>query len=201
MNVRGLNQDKKQKHVQDICNSEQIDIMLLCETKLTRVLNLQGLSVQQSIHQRNGGCAVASATKLHKVKSLGTYLCWTKTLLRNTWVHVISCYLQPGEQRHLRERAKRVIEIVDDLVKQDGQAVVILGGDFNNHLPHVETECLRLNMHKAFDDGVASHVKGNLLDQVFVRNAQIDRAVMSGEIDLKVSDHRCLRVDLQLGIN
>ena len=92
-------------------------------------------------------------------------------------------------------------DLIDDILRQDKLATIIIGGDFNNHLPHVETECLRLDMHKAFDDGVASHVKGNLLDQEFVRNAQIDRAVMSGEIDLKVSDHRCLRVDLQLGIN
>ena len=46
------------------------------------------------------------------MKSLGTYMCWTQLQLGNTYVQVFNCYLHPGEQQNLKDRAKRVLDIV-----------------------------------------------------------------------------------------
>jgi hypothetical protein len=51
------------------------------------------------------------------MKALGTYLCWTQIQLGDNYVQVLNCYLQPGEQQNLRERAMRVAEIVRDIIR------------------------------------------------------------------------------------
>ena len=51
------------------------------------------------------------------MKALGTYLCWTQLQLGNHYIQVLNCYLQPGEQPNLKERAKRVSEIVRDIIR------------------------------------------------------------------------------------
>ena len=71
------------------------------------------------------------------MKSLGTYLCWTQLQLGNNYIQVLNCYLHPGEQQNLKERAMRVSEIVRDIIRQDPNTPIVVCGDFNNHMTYV----------------------------------------------------------------
>jgi hypothetical protein len=51
------------------------------------------------------------------VKSLGTYLCWVRVSTGDSEVQVLNCYLEPGEQVFQKERAKRVTDIIKDIVR------------------------------------------------------------------------------------
>ena len=92
--------------------------------------------------QRQGGCwtAASTRTRLSLVKALGTYLCWTRLTSGTKQVQILNCYLQPGEEAHLKERAKRITDIVRDILRQDASAAVVVCGDFNNHMPFVSKE-------------------------------------------------------------
>jgi hypothetical protein len=48
---------------------------------------------------------------------MGTHLCWTQLEIGNHVVQVLNCYIQPGEQQELKDRAKRVVEIAKDIVR------------------------------------------------------------------------------------
>ena len=74
------------------------------------------------------------------VKTLGSYMNSTKVQLTDgtCWVHLISCYLEGGEQTYQHQRAERVVEVINDIKRQDRHATVIVGGDFNNHLPFMK---------------------------------------------------------------
>ena len=48
---------------------------------------------------------------------LAPHLCWTQLEIGNHVVQVLNCYIQPGEQMELKDRAKRVVEIAKDIVK------------------------------------------------------------------------------------
>ena len=90
--------------------------------------------------QRNGGCwtAATNKVKLSLVKALGTYLCWVRLTTGNREVQILNCYLEPGEQTFQKERARRITEIVDDIYRQDFISSVVVCGDFNNHMKHMQ---------------------------------------------------------------
>ena len=93
------------------------------ETKLQSAMYLGGFWSYQTMFQRNGGCWNAARTNFRHqlVKSLGTYMCWTQLQLGNTYVQVFNCYLHPGEQQNLKDRAKAHIKKTNeelDLKKQ-----------------------------------------------------------------------------------
>jgi hypothetical protein len=56
------------------------------------------------------------------VKSLGTYLCWTQMIVKDTSLHVLNCYLEPQEGERVRNQTSRILEIVRDMIKQDRDA-------------------------------------------------------------------------------
>ena len=89
------------------------------ETKLQSAMYLGGFWSYQTMFQRNGGCWNAARTNSRHqlVKSLGTYMCWTQLQLGNTYVQVFNCYLHPGEQQNLKDRAKRVLDIIRDVIR------------------------------------------------------------------------------------
>ena len=150
-NVRGLNSEAKQRIVYDLLKQNRPQLVCLNETKLQCPLYLQGFWSHQSLAQRNGGVwtAARTNTRLSLVKALGTYLCWTQYQLGSTYVQVMNCYLEPGEQPHLKERAKRITDIVKDIIRQDPNAPIVLCGDFNNHMTFVVEQLAQLNFTAA----------------------------------------------------
>ena len=79
----------------------------------------------QTNAQRHGGCWTASLTnaKLSLVKTMGTHLCWTQLEIANPVVQVLNCYVQPGEQQELKDRAKKIVDVAKDIIKQDPHAL------------------------------------------------------------------------------
>ena len=71
------------------------------------------------------------------VKALGTYLCWTRITTGRPVIQLLNCYLEPGDQQFQKDRAKRVTDIVKDIIKQDANANIVVSGDFNNHINHM----------------------------------------------------------------
>jgi hypothetical protein len=68
--------------------------------------------------QRNGGTwtAASNKVKLTLVKALGTYLCWVRLTTGRQEVQILNCYLEPGKEQFQEERAKRVTDIVKDII-------------------------------------------------------------------------------------
>jgi endonuclease/exonuclease/phosphatase family metal-dependent hydrolase len=119
------------------------------------------------------------------------------TQLGNNRIQVLNCYLQPGEQQNLKERAKRVTDIVRDIIRQDPNAPIIVCGDLNNHMDYVVEQLRPLNFSAALEPGTETHRQGGHLDQVFARNMTIGEVTMSPGYSDEISDHRCLKVSLR----
>ena len=83
------------------------------------------------------------------MKTLGTYLCWAQYQLSSTYDQVLNCYLETGEQQHLKERARRMTDIVKDINRQDPHAPIVLCGDLNNHMESVVETLAQLNFTAA----------------------------------------------------
>ena len=82
--------------------------------------------------KRSGGCITFSNLKGHKkVKSLGTYLNWTKVTLGSEEAHILNVNLEPGHESFVVQRADKVIQLAKDIVRQDPAAKIIVGGDVN----------------------------------------------------------------------
>ena len=45
--------------------------------------------------------------------------------------YILNCYLEPGEDEKIKNRAARISEIAADILKQDSQARIVVCGDFN----------------------------------------------------------------------
>ena len=118
-NVRGINTEEKQRKVYQILGKYRPQLVCLNETKLQSPLFLDRYWSFQTNAQRHGGCWTASLTnaKLSLVKTMGTHLCWTQLEIGDHVVQVLNCYIQPGEQQELKDRAKRVVEVAKDIVK------------------------------------------------------------------------------------
>ena len=144
MNVRSIEGYKKEGHLQRLVRDMRQDIWFLTETKLTRNIRFEGYYVQQTMGGHKGGCVTLvreqAVHQMRLVKTLGSYMNWTKVQLTDgtCWVHLISCYLEGGEQTYQQQRAERVVEVINDIRRQDRHATVIVGGDFNNHLPYMK---------------------------------------------------------------
>jgi endonuclease/exonuclease/phosphatase family metal-dependent hydrolase len=72
-------------------------------------------------------------------------------------VQILNCYVQPGEQQELKDRAKRIVDIAKDIVKQDPHAPVIVCGDFNNHIAVVCESLSHCNFAPAIVCGTETH--------------------------------------------
>jgi hypothetical protein len=78
--------------------------------------------------------ATTNKVNMSLVKSLGTYLCWTRVTTRRYKMQVLNCYLEPGQEPFKAERAKRITDIIKKFIKQDAEAAIVVCGDFNNHI-------------------------------------------------------------------
>ena len=132
-NVRGFNKQSKQDAVCDLLRRSKVDVALLTETKLTYPLRLDGYRMYQSLLKRSGGCVVASnLAKHHKVKTLGTYLAWTRVTIGVQDIHIVALYLEPGAHAGVATQTENAIKIIRSISMQDKQAKVIVGGDLNS---------------------------------------------------------------------
>jgi len=61
--------------------------------------------------------AATNKVKMSLVKSLGTYLCWVRVTTGNQVVQLLNCYLEPGQEQFQVERAKRVTDIIKDIIR------------------------------------------------------------------------------------
>ena len=94
---------------------------------------MEGYWAHQAELQRSGGCWTAACKRitLTLTKSLRTYMCWTKAIVGNSCIYILNCYLEPGEDEQIKNRAARISEIAADILKQDSQARIVVCGDFN----------------------------------------------------------------------
>jgi hypothetical protein len=119
LNIRGFNGEEKQSVIGELIHHENPHVVCLNETKLTIPVYLDNYWSHQTLLQRSGGSWVAATNKvkLTLVKALGTYLCWVRLTTGRHEVQILNCYLEPGEENFKVERAKRVIDIVKDIIK------------------------------------------------------------------------------------
>ena len=68
-----------------------------------------------------------------------------------------------------------------------------MGGDVNSQRITLTRELLRRGFTPAIADGTPTHRDGNHLDQVWVKNVELVRAVIAEEM-LEWSDHRLIKV-------
>ena len=132
------------------------------------------------------------------VKALGTYLCWTRITTGRHVIQLLNCYLEPGDQQFQKDRAKRVTDIVKDIIKQDANANIVVSGDFNNHINHMYQQLHFLGFQRALDPNTVTHKMGGHLDQIFARGVEITNAVINDGFDHEITDHKCLKVTLKL---
>ena len=66
-------------------------------------------------------------------------------------VQILNCYLEPGSEPFKTERAKRITDIVKDIMKQDIDAAIVVCGDFNNHINHMYRELNFLQFKHTID--------------------------------------------------
>jgi endonuclease/exonuclease/phosphatase family metal-dependent hydrolase len=97
---------------------------------------------------------------------------------------------------HLKERAKRVTDIVRDILRQDAKAAVVVCGDFNNHMTHMTLELTKCGFKAALDTDTITHTHGGSLDQLFAKNIDITNAMVNDGFDREITDHKCLKVTL-----
>jgi endonuclease/exonuclease/phosphatase family metal-dependent hydrolase len=92
----------------------------------------------------------------------------------------------------------RVCEVVQDILRQDENAAIVVCGDFNNHLEVVSNALHSMNFVSAISPDVATHKFGNHLDQVFAKNIHITNSVVNQDLDHSITDHRCLKIHLKI---
>ena len=97
----------------------------------------------------------------------------------------------------MKDRAKRIVDVAKDITRQDPHAPIIICGDFNNHVAVVCEALVQYNFAPAIECGTETHRQGGHLDQVFTRNIDVVNAVVSGDYDNDISDHKCLKVTLR----
>jgi exonuclease III len=153
LNIRGFNSEEKHHVIGQLIHDNECHVVCLNETKLTIPVYLDNYWSHQTLLQRNGGAwtAATNKVKLTLVKALGTYLCWTRVTTGKQEVQILNCCLEPGNEPFKTERAKRITDIIKDIIKQDADAAIVVCGDFNNHINHIYRELSILQFKHAID--------------------------------------------------
>jgi hypothetical protein len=58
-------------------------------------------------------------------------MCWTKSIVGRSCVYVLNCYIEPGDDERVKNRAARIPEIAAEILKQDRKAQIVICRDFN----------------------------------------------------------------------
>ena len=117
-NVRGLNNERKQKYIRQAMGQQKVDLALLNETRLNSLITFEGYNPEKTLRSKGGGCLTFSNLPKHlRVKSLGNYLNWTRIQMGQEWIHVLNVYIEPGFKEHVVKRAEKTIAIVKDMIR------------------------------------------------------------------------------------
>jgi hypothetical protein len=76
----------------------------------------------------------------------------------------------------MKGSAKRIVDIVKDINKQDPYAPFIVCGDFNNHIVVVCESLVQSYFAPGIVCGSKTHRQGGHLDQVFTLNIEVVNA-------------------------
>ena len=144
----------------------------------------------------------ASTLVSHKhVKQLSTYLNWPKIPIGDEEIQLVGLYIEPGDTKVTRERADKAVAIIQDMIRQDRDAHIVVGGDLNAQLNNFHDRLERLGFRPGLMLGTATHRDGNMLDQVWARNLQLTNVMVSEYDDNGISDHLCLKVTVSMPTN
>ena len=138
-----------------------------------------------------------------RVKTLGNYLCWTKVRIGIEEVHFVALYIEPGSGEGVVKTTVKALNVIKDIVAQDKEVKIIVGGDLNQQLSRVGRELVKSGFKEAIGGGPQNrhtHVAGNQLDQLWVRNLALENVVV-GEFNEQVSDHTPIIVKVSQWIN
>ena len=73
------------------------------------------------------------------IKSLDTNITWFSIAIDCVPIHFIACYLQPQDPSHTTETIKRLMFIIDDVLKRIPSSKFVIVGDFNENRAKVES--------------------------------------------------------------
>jgi hypothetical protein len=91
-------------------------------------------------------------------------------------MQILNCYLEPGLEQFQAEKAKKVTDIIKDIIKQDEEGAKVVRDDFNNQIPQMNLELHYLGFSRALDHRTITHNFGRHHDQVFARGVDITNA-------------------------
>ena len=85
-------------------------------------------------------------------------------------IQLLGLYIEPGDNKITRERADKAVAIIQDMIRQDHDAHIVVGGDLNAQLNILHDRLNRLSFRPGLMPGTATHRDGGMLDQIWVRN-------------------------------
>ena len=187
-NTRGLNSIKKQERLTNDLAVLKPDVLALSETRLTKNLCFGGYRTSKSAKNSKGGCLLATNNqRMKRIKTLGTYLNWSSVPFQDIPLHIFTCYLEPVNHGNITERSNKILALIENLLKRDRQARIIVIGDFNMQLPLFKKRLNQLGVSQLLDDSKPTHSQGNQLDQAFSNIPGI--SAETGGCDSDITDH------------
>ena len=79
-------------------------------------------------------------------------------------LHLLNIYVEPGNTQSIQTRVSRIIEVVDDILRQYQGSKIIIGGDVNSQRVKMTKELIRRGFTPTITEGTATHRDGNHLD-------------------------------------
>ena len=76
----------------------------------------------------------------------------------------MNTYLEPGQESFVGKRADTVVNLANDIIKQDPAAKIIIGGDLNRQLNKMHTFLTIAGFTPALRAKTHTHREGNQLD-------------------------------------
>jgi hypothetical protein len=81
-----------------------------------------------------------------------------------------------------------VTDIINDIVKHDAEASIVVCGHFNNHINIKYRELHYLDYTRALKPSTINHIMGVHLDQVFSRRVEITNTLVENGFDSGITD-------------
>lgn len=145
--------------------NEDNDILMCCETHLTRRFQLEGFKSIQTRLDRKGGCWIGSRLKKTKpIKALGTDLCWLSTAIDNVPIYLLCCYMEPQARQKTNFSIQKLVNIIDSILQRLPSSRIIVAGDLNDRFGEVNDLMIKRNLKPIIPAGIATHNLGGQLD-------------------------------------
>jgi endonuclease/exonuclease/phosphatase (EEP) superfamily protein YafD len=113
-------------------------------------------------------------------------------------IQLLGLYIEPGDTKVTRGRVDKAVAIIQDMIRQDRDARIVVGGDLNAQLNNLQDRLDRLGFRPGITPGTATQRDGGMLDQVWARNLQLTNVMVSEYVDNGVSDHLCLKATVSM---